>query len=176
MIEIKVTDYGMNAEGVGKLDGKVILLDKVLIDEVVEANITEDKGNYSIAKTNKIITKSNCRTSAPCPYFQTCGGCDLQHMVYAEQLKFKQQLVQKTIKKICNIDITVNETIPCDVQYGYRNKLSINADKLKFGFFRSNSKDLVEVNHCMLATDNINKIYSLCKDFIINNNLQPLIY
>ena len=172
MIDVEITDYGMNGEGVAKLDGKIILLDKVLKGETVQAEIKEDKGNYAIAKTKNIITKSKNRTTPPCPYYNQCGGCDLQHMNYAEQLKFKQQLIQKTLKKICKIDTSVNETINCDLQYNYRNKLSINAQNKQFGFYQANSKNLVEINCCLLASESINAAYNVCKDFILNKNLQ----
>ena len=88
-METKIYDYGMNGEGVAKLDGKIVLVENALVDEVVEIEIVEDNKNYSIGKTNKLLIKSSNRVNPKCPYFNECGGCDLQHMNYAEQLKLK---------------------------------------------------------------------------------------
>ena len=97
---IKIFDYGMNGEGVGKLDGKVVLINNTIVDEEVEIEIIKDNQNYATAKCSKIINKSKNRKVPPCPYFYECGGCVLQHMNYNEQLKFKTLLVQKTLKKV----------------------------------------------------------------------------
>ena len=97
-MEIKIIDYGMNGEGVAKMDGKIVLTNNALIDEVVDAEIVEDNKNYSIAKTNSIISPSVNRETPKCPYFFECGGCDIQHINYNEQLKFKTNHIKKTIE------------------------------------------------------------------------------
>lgn len=165
---IDIFDYGMNGEGVGKIDGKIILVPNCLIGEVVDVEILQDFGNYAEAKLNKIIKVSDERVSPPCPWFGSCGGCDLQHMSYSEQLKFKTSLVQKTIKKISGQSKNVFLTIACEKQFQYRNKLSFNFRDNLFGFFKHNSKEIVPVTHCMLGTDNINKISEIFKEFLKN--------
>ena len=95
-MKTKILDYGMNGEGVAKIDGKVALITGALVDEVVEFEVVEDNKNYCVGKLEQIIETSKQRISPPCPYFSSCGGCDLQHMAVKEQAKFKTQLVQKT--------------------------------------------------------------------------------
>ena len=159
----EIIDYGMNGEGVAKIDGKIALIPYALIGETVEIDITEDKGNYFHAKLIKVLKSSPNRKIPPCNKFYECGGCDLQHMSYEEQLKFKQLLVQKTIKKICGLQINVGSTCPCSTAYAYRNKISTNVNKFKFGFYKENSKELVEVDNCLLTNDSVNNINLICK-------------
>ena len=82
-----IFDYGMNCEGVAKIGGKIFLIPGALIDEEVDAQILKEKPNYTIATLNKIIVPSANRVKPVCPYFSVCGGCDLQHMNYEEQLR-----------------------------------------------------------------------------------------
>lgn len=171
LIELEIFDYGMNGEGVAKQNGKIVLVPHTLIGENVNANIVEDNKNYCIAKLNNVITKSKNRATPACPYFCECGGCDLQHMDYLEQLKFKQLLIQKTIKKICNTVIDVNNTIACDHPFEYRNKISVNSQNNLFGFYKKDSKNLIHIEKCMLVNSKINSIYSVCKEYCNNNNL-----
>ncbi len=171
----KIFDYGMNGEGVSKVDGKILLINGALIDEEVDVDIVQDHDNYATAKINYICTKSACRTSPPCPYFTECGGCDLQHMSYDEQLRFKRSLVKKTIRKIANIECEVSPTIPSKLQYGYRNKISINVDQKSCGFYRESTKDIIDIDRCLLASDTISKIYTICKDYISSNDKRKLI-
>ena len=171
LIELEIFDYGMNGEGIAKQDGKIVLVPHTLIGEKVTADIVEDNKNYCVAKLNKIITKNSHRTIPACPYFYECGGCDLQHMDYSEQLKFKQLLIKKTLKKICNVVVDVKKTVACNQPFEYRNKISINAQNNLFGFYKKDSKNLINVEQCMLANNKINSIYSICKEYCNNNNL-----
>ncbi len=170
-----IIDYGMNGEGVAKQNGKVLLVNNALIDEEVELEIEKDYKNYAQAKIKKIIKASEYRQNPPCPYFEECGGCDLQHMKYNEQLKFKKILVEKTLKKIADIIADVNPTISCSKIFNYRNKVSFNHTNKSFGFYKNNSKDIVEISSCMLATEQINAIYQTIKYYLIDQNLSSFV-
>lgn len=156
----------MNGEGVSKIDGKIVLIPKALIDETVDIDIVNDYTHYAEARINDILEKSNNRDIPPCPYFDICGGCDLQHMNYVEQLKFKQLLIKKTIKKITGIDVTVAPTVASDYQFKYRNKISINNDENQCGFFVEKSKKIIDIDQCLLANNNISLIYTTIRKWI----------
>ena len=49
--------------------------------------------NFIEAETSSIIKKANNRIVSPCPYFDSCGGCDLLHLNYEDSLKFKQDKI-----------------------------------------------------------------------------------
>ncbi len=166
-MQIKIYDYGMNGEGVGKIDGKVTLVDNAMLGEMVDAQIITSNKNYNLAKVNKIIDASGNRVSPPCPYFYECGGCSLQHFNYAEQLKFKTLLIKKTIKKIANLDVEVGECVPCDNVFNYRNKSSFVVGE-KLGFYKKNSKQIVDVKNCLISSTNINKVLQLFREYIFN--------
>lgn len=168
-MENLIYDYGMNGEGVTKIDNIVTLVPFALKDELVDVEIVESKKNYNTATLKNIVKTSPNRTDPICPYFQKCGGCDLQHMNHSEQLYFKSLLVKKTIRKICNIDVDVLSTIPSKNQFNYRNKVSFNFNNSSAGFYRENSKDIVNISKCLLITENMNKIYEIFKIFIKNH-------
>lgn len=165
-METNIFDYGMNGEGVGKIDEKIILVDNTLIDEVVDIEVIEDNKNYCLGKLNSIITASNNRQVPPCPHFSNCGGCQLQHMIYDEQLKFKTNHIKKTIKKITGLDVQVNDTIACSKTSKYRNKMSFSVHKSSCGLLKFNSKEIVDLSTCPLATDEINSILTIFKEYL----------
>ena len=166
-----ITDYGMNGEGVAKIDNKVFLINNSLIGEQVEIEVVKDFGNYAIGKVSKIITKSPNRADLACANCNNCGGCCLQHMQYEEQLKFKSILVEKTLKKVSNISFPVKTCIASDSQFNYRNKVSFNFSNNQSGFYKPNSHDIVEISSCNLASENINKVYSLFVNYLKTNKL-----
>lgn len=170
----KIIDYGMNGEGVAKIDGKIVLVDGAIVDEDVEIEIVEDHKNYSIAKTTNIISKSLNRQIPTCPYYSECGGCDLQHMKYLEQLKFKTNLIKKTIRKITGLDVEANNTVACSSQFYYRNKMSFSVFNGSCGLLKRNSKNIVNIDCCPLADENINKILNIFKEYININKCDSI--
>ena len=170
-MQTKIIDYGMNGEGVSKLDGKVTLVDFALVDEVVDIELITDNGNYAIAKLNNVIKPSCRRTNPTCPYFYECGGCQLQHMNYEEQLLFKTNHVKKTIKKITGFEFDVNKTVACNNQFTYRNKMSFSVNNLNCGLLKQNSKEIVNISSCPLADSAINKVLKLYNGYINKYNI-----
>lgn len=164
----------MHGEGIATVDGKIFMVPNALIGEKVDAEIVEDKGNYAIARLEKIIQPSQCRVSPKCPYFNECGGCQLQHMDYSEQLLFKKNLVKKTIKKILGIDINVNNTV-ASKQYEYRNKASFAQKDEYIGYFIKNSNEVLSIENCPIQSKEINEIYLDVKNFINENHLNNIV-
>lgn len=171
MEEIKMVDFGMNGEGVGRIDNLVYFVDKALPEEVVLIKNEKKKKNFVYADIKKILRESENRVSPVCPYYSKCGGCDLQHMSYNTMLKFKQMLVKNTLKKITNNDYVVDDTIPGDKVVGYRNKAVFQVGD-KTGMFIKNSHDIIDIDYCMLANKNINIVLKVFKEFFKINNLQ----
>ncbi len=165
-MQTKIISLGMNGEGVGKLNGKTIFVPYVLPEEIVDFDVVLDKGNYAIAKLNKIVASCKQRTVPVCPYFYTCGGCQLQHIEYATQLDYKRNLVKNTLKKVAGIDANVNTTIASDLQFEYRNKASFNFNDESAGFYKANSKEIVAVESCPLQHKTINGVYVEFKNFL----------
>ena len=164
-MRIEIFDYGMNGEGVGKIDGKITLVNDALVGETVEAEITQSNKNFNLAELKKVLIESNQRVIPPCPYFYSCGGCSLQHFAYAEQLKFKTLLVKKTLKKIANLDVEVENCVASDNVFNYRNKCSFVVGE-QIGFYKKNSKQIVDIENCLIASQNINKVLLLFKQYI----------
>ena len=142
-MKLEIFDYGMNAEGIGKLDGKVCMVDGALNGEIIDCSETKTYPNYLILKLNAILKPSPNRCEPECQHYYECGGCKLQHMSYAEQLRFKNLLVEKTLKKITGLALNIDATIPSYKQYNYRNKVSFTINNRDYGFLKEKSKVLL---------------------------------
>ncbi|EQD39686.1 RNA methyltransferase, TrmA family, partial [mine drainage metagenome] len=64
------------------------------------------------------------RIEPPCPAFGHCGGCDLQHLSYAGELRAKRRRVEDALRRIGGIATEVAPCISAPEPYGYRHKLS----------------------------------------------------
>src|SRR4051812_40753148 len=91
---ILVTDIADEGKSVGRVDNKIIFLDKAIPGDVVVAMITKKKKTYFEGRVVEIKSFSEHRAEPFCEHFGTCGGCKWQHLDYNAQIQFKQKQVE----------------------------------------------------------------------------------
>ena len=84
-----------------------------------------------------------------CPVYKKCGGCQLQNLSYQEQLSFKQNKVEKLLKKFCNVEPIIGMKDP----YHYRNKVQAafytdRRGKIISGVYQSGTHHVVGIDSC----------------------------
>lgn len=106
IVDVDVTDgMGQHGEGVGKLDGFTLFIQGALPGERVRVKVLKLKKKYGYAKLLEVLKPSPHRTEAPCPLFGRCGGCQLQHVRYEEQLRLKRQIVIDNLERIGKLQV-----------------------------------------------------------------------
>ena len=100
IVQVTIEDIGVTGEGIGKIDGYTLFVKDTVIGDVVEVKIMKAKKNYGYARLMNIITPSKDRVTPECNIARQCGGCQLQAMSYAAQLKYKQKLVSDNLQRI----------------------------------------------------------------------------
>ena len=175
VIETEVTSLGINGEGISHLDGKTIFVRGALPGERVRAKIILVKPTFDIAILEKIISPSPDRVIAPCPHFGKCGGCDIQHLCYDQQLVYKQENIAQTLQKIGKIDVPVRPVIASDKALRYRNKVSFpvreGKEGVKIGLFAKGSHRVVETSDCLLQYEWNSTLIAVLKKFIAERSL-----
>ena len=161
---LNIIDYGSNGEGVAKIDGYTIFVPFAIVGEQVEVTIIKSTKDFAIAKILNIVKASPKRVQAPCVYFQKCGGCQLQHMKYGEQLVYKTQFVKNTLEKYTKTNIEVKKCIESNNQYGYRNKFAFpvfeKGGKICVGMYRILSHDGIELDECKIQQESKDIIFA----------------
>lgn len=159
---VDIIDYGSNGEGIAKINGQVVFVPFAIVGEKVEIIIVKVQKDYAFGKLTNVIKTSASRVDAPCPYFTKCGGCQLQHLNYLAQLEFKKQLVSNCITKYAKLNCQVEDCVPSDKQYRYRNKFSFPIEEvdgqLCVGMYRVASHKFVKIDDCLLQTETKNVI------------------
>ena len=87
---VKITDIGVNGEGIGKVDGYTLFIKDAVIGDTVEAKVMKAKKNYGYARLMKVLSPSPDRVTPRCGFARKCGGCQIQEMSYGRQLAFKE--------------------------------------------------------------------------------------
>ncbi len=175
ILELNIDDFDLEGLGIAHYDNKPVFIDNAIPGEVVKCKITRITKNLCFAKNIEIIKKSDNREDNLCPYYSLCGGCNIMHMKYKYQLKFKQELTKRTLRKIIGQDIVVNDCVLNPNPYGYRNKIIVPFKKINgeiiSGFYEEKSHKIVPSKGCMIepacATNIINTIKELLTKYDI---------
>ena len=143
---------GTNGEGIVRAEGVTLFVPYLLPGERAEIKILRRKGNIAYGKVLEVLTPAEDRVRPECPVFFRCGGCQLQHLKYSAQLKFKTGLVRDSLLKIGGLKCTVSRCERSDKEYAYRNKLQLPigrvGDKNAVGFYAERSHRIVPTDVC----------------------------
>ena len=157
---VKIENLDHFGRGIAKVNNMPIFVENSLIGEEVEIIITKEKKNYMEGIVSKYLKVSPLRVESKCLYYDKCGGCDLLHLSYEEQLKYKENKVKEIIKKFSGLDC-VNKIVG-GKQFNYRNKITLQVNK-KIGYFKKKTNDIIPIDNCLLVDDRINEIINELK-------------
>ncbi|WP_417897859.1 23S rRNA (uracil(1939)-C(5))-methyltransferase RlmD [Bacillus haimaensis] len=176
---LTIKRLGINGEGVGYFKKQVVFVPGALPDEEVVAEVTNVKHKFAEAKIKKIRIKSPHRTTPPCHVYEQCGGCQLQHLQYEQQLEYKRDIVIQSLERHTKLDVTkleIKPTIGMDDPWYYRNKsqfqLGMQKGKIIAGLYSENSHKLININECLVqhrsTIEVTNTIKQILQDFNIS--------
>jgi len=157
---LTIEKYASDGVSIGYEDNKVIFVRYAIPGEKVRVNVYKETKDYALAEPLEIITPSPERIAAPCPYFGMCGGCDYQMIDYAKQLQIKQDLVLEVFHKIGKIDLpALTGVVSSGQEFYYRNTetFKVNPRRKLIGFFRKDTKFIIDLEECRLAMKDINE-------------------
>ncbi|WP_125154024.1 23S rRNA (uracil(1939)-C(5))-methyltransferase RlmD [Clostridium rectalis] len=168
--KIKITGMGYSGEGVGKIDEFTIFVPGAIKNEYVEIKIVKVNKRFAFGKLIKIIEPSEFREKPICPIYNRCGGCQIQHMKYEEQLDFKTKRVEDSIRRIGTLDIKVNKTMGMKDPYRYRNKVQLPIGKenteIVIGFYAKKSHKIINIEECFIQDKISDKVLEITKQWI----------
>ncbi len=167
---VKIERLDHTGKGIALVDGIVTFIPNVVPSDIVDIVITTKKAKYQEGKVIKLITPSFQRIKEFCPYYNECGGCQLQNYNYSDTLNYKKNQVINIFKKL---NLLVDPLIISnDCNKNYRNKIELKVENKKIGFYKLSTNKIVEINYCPITNNTINNIIPLLNKInIINGNI-----
>ncbi len=165
-METKIDRLDHQGRGISLLD-KVTFIPNTLPGELVDIDIITSKSKYTIGKVNKYIKTSEDRIEPLCPYYNICGGCELMHLSYENELKYKENKIKDIMNRYAKLD-NVSNIVGCDEELNYRNKVTFKVDK-KISLSKKESHELVNIDKCLLISDRMNSYINKLNKMDLSN-------
>lgn len=153
MPEIEISAMTFGPFGVGRHEGKAVMVAGAVAGDKLSVQIVSERRDYAVAKIREIVIASAERRAAPCPYLPRCGGCDWQHVDYGAQVRFKGEVVARELGHALGIEIDpVGLVEPAPAEFGYRSRIRLRVGaRGVLGFYEAGSNTIVEIDSCMVA-------------------------
>jgi 23S rRNA (uracil1939-C5)-methyltransferase len=176
---VKIEKLGTKGEGIAYIDNYLLQIKNTLPGETVEVQPLKLKKNHGIAKLIKIKTKSPNRTNPFCDLFAKCGGCQLQHLTYQEQLNFKTQKIKSALDNYPILSkIKIKAVATATPPIPYRNKAQFAVGEshslIKTGLFSLNTHNIIDTETCHIQHPKINEMLKQFRLYL--KETQPSIY
>lgn len=158
---LRPTSPAHGGTAVARDQGKVWLVSYALPGEVVEAEPRGRQGGVAVAAATRVIESSPHRVQAPCPYFGSCGGCQLQHAAYGHQLEIKRQVVDEAWAR-AGLRLPPDAAVlGMEDPWRYRIRGEFEAVATpggwRFGFHRMRSHSVMAVDSCAIHDERIER-------------------
>lgn len=147
--------------GIGYCNGKVVFIPYTLVGEEVTFEILKEHKKYIEGNLIEVVKKSPSRIDSMCPYFTKCGGCDLLHMSYNDELKYKFDKVKDIVKRYLG-DYKVKDILYGN-RFNYRNKVVFKCKNNLLGFYKSKTNEIINIDKCQITDNHINNIIPTLK-------------
>ena len=158
IVDLTIEDIAFGGKGIGREQGKAVFVPFTIEGESVSAEIVREKKQFAEAELVEVRQSSRDRVEPQCPYFSRCGGCAYQHISYEHQLAIKWRQVRDALQRIGKLrDVPMRPIIASPKQYGYRNRITVHAQDGVIGFFRRDSRRLLDIEQCPISRDEVNR-------------------
>ena len=169
IVEITIEDMSDEGLGIGHAEGMALFVKDSVPGDRVRVKIVKVKKNYAFARTDEVLRPSPDRVDPVCPVARACGGCQIQEMNYAAQLRLKENKVRNNLRRIGGIQIDNDRItdgeggsffpiIGMDDPWAYRNKAQFPVGTGKdgrptAGFYAGRTHTIIDNHRCNIGIE-----------------------
>ena len=92
-VEVVIESLSHEGRGVARVNGKTVFVEGALAGERVRARYLLQHRRYDETVATEILEPAPDRVLPPCKHYGACGGCSLQHLDRAAQLRHKESIL-----------------------------------------------------------------------------------
>ena len=157
IVQVHIEAYSSEGLGVCRVEGRAVFVPGAIVGEKWEIRLVKVTNTAVFARGERLLCPSPERRESRCPAFPRCGGCDLRHMSYEEELRFKLGRVNDALAHIGRQTLQAEEIIGSAEIDRYRNKGIFAVAEVDgspaAGFYRERSHELIPIDRCLIQDE-----------------------
>lgn len=148
-------------DSLAKIDGKAVFVPQLLPGEKADIDITESHKDYDRGQVKKLIQLSPHRREPPCPYYGTCGGCNLQIADDDYQKELRLGILKDCFRRALRLGVEdvsseaakvlFHAELVAGESWGYRNRFQFHSGGLK----KRAQDSIVALDDCLVAAPKV---------------------
>ncbi len=172
IIEADITDLSHDGRGVARVEGKATFVTRALPGERVRARVTRRRRSFDEAQTQDVLEASPERVEPRCQHFDSCGGCALQHMDPAAQIRAKERVLLESLQRIGAV--APESVLPALTAepWGYRRKARLSVrwvakkGRVLVGFREEDSRFVADIRRCEVLVPQVGERIEAISDLL----------
>lgn len=162
--EVSIERMCYGGAGFGRLEGKACFVPFSAPGDRARIRVVKEKRSFLEGELLGLPAPSALRVAPACPLFADCGGCNWQHLPYAEQLRQKGDIFGDSLRRLGKVEgDCLLPVAGSGKEYGYRSriqlKLSRRGGDTALGFFKGSSHSVVDAPQgCAIADPLLNTV------------------
>ena len=168
-----IEGYASGGEGVARIEGMAVFVKGALRGERVEVRLEHIGHSAAWGRIERLQEPSPARLKPDCPWYGVCGGCQLRHMTYEEELEAKRQRVEDALRRIGGTDMPVSVIHRAKNTLCYRNKVQFPAAPgPKIGFYKKGTHTVIDVEDCLLQPPAAARLRGAVKEWMLRRGVR----
>ncbi|MFQ5349112.1 MAG: class I SAM-dependent RNA methyltransferase [Thermoanaerobaculia bacterium] len=161
LIEVTIEKLVMGGDGLARYEGIPIFVPQAVPGDRLRVRLVQRRPDYARAAIVEVLEPGPGRRPSPCPYFERCGGCDLQQIDDELQPPLKAAAVVETLARLGRLEMPPPELITGDA-WGYRLRAQLHAAAgdggAEVGYYARGSRELVAVDRCPILVPELEAV------------------
>jgi 23S rRNA (uracil1939-C5)-methyltransferase len=173
-LQLEIEKLSFGGDGIARKDGLVYFIPFSAPGDILEVSVIEKKKNFARAEIKSVLRPGPSRIQAPCAYFESCGGCNWQHISYEEQLKQKQNIIQEQLGKILDIKTQILPIVASPNPLRYRNRIQLKFDGQNLGFYKRGTHQVIDIQDCLIAEEEFTQEIGRLRAELVKQKKPPI--
>jgi 23S rRNA (uracil1939-C5)-methyltransferase len=166
-LELTIEKLVAGGDGIGRAEGLPVFVSRSAPGDHLKIRVSQRKTDYARGEVVAVLRPGPDRREPPCPYFERCGGCDLQHLEDEAQVRHKVAATRETLERLGGVRWPESARIVTGAAWGYRLRAQfhLEADAAgglpAVGYRERGSHALVPVDQCPILLPELAEVLRL---------------
>lgn len=166
-LELTIEKLVAGGDGIGRAGGLPVFVSRSAPGDLLRVRVSQRKTDYARGEVVAVLRPGPDRREAPCPYFERCGGCDLQHLEDEAQVRHKVAATRETLERLGGVQWPEAARVVTGAAWGYRLRAQFHLEGAAaggppaIGYMERGSHALVAIDRCPILLPELAEILPL---------------